>query len=196
MVSKMDNIINRSILIERSMLIAKTAHKAINQKRKYTGANYFIHPLEVHNILKEYTDDEVILSVGLLHDVVEDTEITLDFISENVSQEVAYVLEMVTDISKPEDGNRNFRKRMDREHYKTADYRGKMVKLADVISNGIDIQEHDKKFSVRYFYEIDLLLPFLKVESKLYMRALKMVYDYKIETENERLQNALNPVIL
>lgn len=186
----------KSELINKSMLIAQTAHKAINQKRKYSGADYIMHPLEVYNILSLHTTNEIILSVGLLHDVVEDTEITLDFISQNVSPEVAYVLEMVTDISKPEDGNRETRKAIDREHYKTADYRGKMVKLADIISNGYDIKKHDKHFAERYFYEIGLLLPFLEVEDFLYQKAQKMVYDYKIECENERLQNALNTAIL
>ncbi len=178
-------------MIKRSMLLSKTAHKAIGQKRKYTGEDYFAHPLEVYEILLGYTDNEVILSAALLHDVVEDTDITLDFISEEISLDVALVVEMVTDITKPEDGNRAERKKIDREHYKTADYRGKMVKLADIISNGFDIKENDKHFAVTYFKEIGLLLSYLEIDSLIYTIASEMVYDYNLECEEERLQNAL-----
>ena len=178
----------------RSRLIAETAHMAINHKRKYTGDDYIIHPNEVYNILIETgVKDQTILSSAWLHDVVEDTGITIDFLKKEVGFHIANTVSMLTDISKPEDGNRATRKRIDREHYKTADFRGKTVKLADCLSNGRNIKEHDKNFSVTYFKEIELLLPYLKGgNKKLYLMTEEMIKQYFIDTENERLQNALN----
>ena len=180
--------------VEIAELIAKTAHRAIGQRRKYTGQPYIIHPKEVVKILKDAgITDENILSAAWLHDVVEDTQITLTFITMNIGIEISNIVEMVTDISVPEDGNREERKRIDREHYLTADSRGKTVKLADCLSNGKDIEKNDKNFSVVYFREIKLLLPYLKGgNKKLYLKLDKMISEYENKLEHEKLQNALN----
>jgi len=182
--------------IEIAELIATTAHTATGQKRKYTNQPYIVHPAEVVILLKKFgITDENILSAAWLHDVVEDTELTLEFIRWNICNSVAEIVEMVTDISQPEDGNRATRKMLDREHYETADARGKIVKLADCLSNGYDIQKHDKNFAVVYFKEIKLLLPYLKGgNKKLYNAVYKMIKDYELDVENERLQTALNKI--
>jgi len=179
--------------LDRAKLIAETAHGATGQKRKYTGKPYIVHPAEVFLILiNAGIKDENILSAAWLHDVVEDTEITLEFVFKNVGFEVSKIVEMVTDISKPEDGNRKVRKQIDREHYLIADYRGKTVKLADCLSNGRDIEKNDRNFSVVYFKEIKLLLPYLKGgEESLYNDVENMISEYENRTEYERLQTAL-----
>jgi len=179
--------------IQLAELIATTAHYAIGQKRKYTGRPYIVHPAEVVKILKDFgIKDEVVLSAAWLHDVVEDTEITIEFIRWNVCVSVADVVEMVSDISRPDDGNRAVRKQMDREHYLTADWRGRSVKLADCLSNGRDIEKNDRNFSVVYFKEIKLLLPYLKGGDELLYQAVdKMIFEYENRAEHERLQSAL-----
>ena len=181
-----------SVLL-RSRLIAETAHMAICHKRKYTEDDYIVHPEEVYNILlKAGVKDQIILSTAWLHDTVEDTGVTLEFIRKEVGLRIAKTVEMVTDISKPEDGNRAIRKNIDRDHYKTADFRGKTVKLADCLSNGIDIKKNDKNFAVTYFKEIELLLPYLKGgNKKLYLMMEEMIKQYFIDAGNERLQDAL-----
>lgn len=175
--------------LERSELLASTAHYAIGQRRKYTNHLYIVHPAEVVIILKKAgIIDPVILGAAWLHDVVEDTEITLEFIQYNVCHSIANVVEMVTDISRPEDGNREYRKMLDRQHYLQADYRGKTVKLADCLSNGKDIEKNDRDFSVVYFKEIKLLLPYLKGGNTiLFKQVEKMIYEYENRVENERL---------
>jgi len=179
--------------VEIAKLIAETAHGATGQKRKYTGFPYIIHPAEVVFILQDAgITDEIILSAAWLHDVVEDTEITLEFIRWNICHNVAEVVEMVTDISCPDDGNRMVRKQIDREHYLTADARGKTVKLSDCLSNGRDIEKNDRNFSVVYFKEIKKLLPYLKGGNvKLYLEVEKMIKEYENRAEYERLQNSL-----
>src|SRR5690349_9834299 len=57
-------------LIRRAYLFSAKEHKG--QKRA-SGESYLVHPLEVANILADMKLDEVSVSTGLLHDVVEDT---------------------------------------------------------------------------------------------------------------------------
>ena len=179
--------------VEIAQLIAETAHGATGQRRKYTSRPYIVHPAEVVSILKSVgITDENILSAAWLHDVVEDTGITLEFIKWNVCKNVSDIVEMVTDISKPEDGNRETRKQIDREHYLHSNYKGQTVKLADCLSNGRDIEKNDRNFSVVYFKEIKLLLPYLLGgEESLFIAVEKMISDYENRAEYEKLQNAL-----
>jgi len=123
--------------------------------------------------------DENMLIAALLHDVVEDTQITLDCIEDWFGPDVRALVEMLTDVSKPEDGNRDVRKAIDREHTAKASPRAKTIKLADLIDNAGSIQEHDAKFAKIYMREKRLLLEVLKEgDPKLYAHASKIVNDY------------------
>lgn len=170
-------------------VVANTAHMAIGHKRKYTGLDYITHPMGVVGILKrhEVFDDDM-LSAAWLHDTVEDTGLTLGFIKSVFGQDIHDIVEMLTDVSKPEDGNREIRKAMDREHYKTADYRGMTVKIADCLDNGYDIMVSDPDFAIPYFKEMKLLAPYLeRGHNGLYLEILLMIREY----ENSRVQDAL-----
>lgn len=138
-----------SLLVQRAMLFAEAAHKAIGQKRKYTNEPYFIHPVEVVSILTKFlprTPQEVI-AAAYLHDVVEDTCITLEDIEAHFGKTVASYVEQLTDVSKPSDGNRATRKRIDREHTAKCHPLIANVKLADLISNSRTIVKYDKEFA-------------------------------------------------
>jgi hypothetical protein len=69
---------------------------------------------------------------------------------------------MLTDVSKPTDGNRAKRKNMDREHIAKASLQAKTIKLADLIDNTRSIVEHDPKFAKVYLTEKALLLEVLR----------------------------------
>lgn len=80
-------------LIEKAYNIAKTAHDG--QVRK-SGEPYIIHPLCVAIILAELELDKETIVSGLLHDVVEDTVMTAEEITEEFSEEVALLVDGVT----------------------------------------------------------------------------------------------------
>jgi guanosine-3',5'-bis(diphosphate) 3'-pyrophosphohydrolase len=112
----------------------------------------------------------------------EDTSITLDFIRLNLSEEVVVLVEMLTDVSKPEDGNRAQRKSIDREHIAKASPTAKTIKLADLISNSKSICEHDKDFAKVYIKEKELLLEVLtEGDPTLYAQAKDIVEKAKKE---------------
>lgn len=172
-------------LLDKAICFCRSAHCAVGQKRKYTGEDYYHHPEEVAMIvcdaLKEDCTHEI-LAAALCHDLCEDTNITLDFIRFNLSEEVAVLVEMLTDVSKPEDGNRAQRKQIDREHIAKASPAAKTIKLADLISNSKSICEHDKDFAKVYIKEKELLLEVLtEGDPTLYAQAKNIVEKAKKE---------------
>ena len=80
-------------LIEKAYKVAHEAHK--DQKRK-SGEPYIIHPLCVAIILADLEMDKETIVAGMLHDVVEDTEMTLDDITREFGEEVALLVDGVT----------------------------------------------------------------------------------------------------
>lgn len=133
-----------------------------HQKRKYTGEPYINHPREVRKILERagFTDPNI-LAAALLHDVVEDCAVTLARIRHAFGVRVATLVEQVTDVSRPEDGNRAVRKEIDRQHLAKAEPDAQSIKLADLIHNTSSIVEHDLGFARIYLAEKELLLKVL-----------------------------------
>ena len=73
--------------------------KHFGQKR-LTGEDYIIHPLNVAYILTRINADYETLSAGLLHDVVEDCNVSIDEIEENFGHNIAVLVDGVTKINK------------------------------------------------------------------------------------------------
>lgn len=103
---KIDNIIEKAneylttediAFIRRAYEYAKEAHK--DQFRR-SGEPYINHPIQVANILVDLRMDPVTIAGGFLHDVVEDTEVTLDDLRESFNDEVALVVDGVTKLGK------------------------------------------------------------------------------------------------
>lgn len=167
-------------LINRAKEFAKKAHAG--QYRKYTGEPYINHPISVYYIVKSVTDDESMLCSALLHDVVEDTDITLAEIEKEFGTEIMTIVSDLTDVSKPTDGNRKIRKAIDREHTSNACIKAKTIKLADLIDNTESIVKYDSKFAKVYMNEKKLLLSVLTEGNKsLYKQAKDIVYKYYLE---------------
>ena len=80
-------------MIEKAYKIAKEAHK--DQARK-SGEPYIIHPLWVGIILADLEMDKETIVAGMLHDAVEDTDMTLDDITRDFGEEVALLVDGVT----------------------------------------------------------------------------------------------------
>lgn len=153
-------------LVERARRFALIKHTEISQVRKYTGEPYINHPAEVVEIVKSVEHTDEMLAAAWLHDTVEDTNTTIEEIGELFGPVVKLFVACLTDISKPEDGNRATRKAMDRAHLSTAPPNVKTIKLADLISNSSSIIERDPNFAKVYLAEKRLLLEVLKEGDK------------------------------
>ena len=84
-------------LIEKGYEVARKAHEG--QKRK-SGEPYIIHPLYVALILADLELDKETITAGLLHDVVEDTIMTREQITEEFGSDVALLVDGVTKLEK------------------------------------------------------------------------------------------------
>lgn len=164
-------------IVRKAQVYAMAAHAAVGQKRKYTGEPYIVHPAEVAKIVASVpgsTPDMV--AAAWLHDVVEDTGCTYTDIHMAFGIDIATLVGWLTDVSKPEDGPRWYRKKMDREHTAQAPADAQTIKLADLISNSRSIMEHDPKFAKVYLEEKRMLLEVMtKGDAGLHAEASKFV---------------------
>ena len=162
-------------IIEKAEQFAVQAHGP--QKRKYSGEPYIVHPIEVSQIVRTVPHTNAMVAAAILHDVIEDTEATYDDVVVNFGVIIADLVNELTDVSKPEDGNRAVRKSLDRAHLAKASADAQTIKLADIISNSKDIKENDPSFAKVYIPEMKALLEVLdKGDSELIKKAEKQVF--------------------
>src|SRR5574340_761819 len=69
-------------------------------QQRASGEPYLVHPLEVAHVLAEMKLDTNAIAAGLLHDLVEDTAVTVEQIRQEFGEQVAHIVEGVTKISK------------------------------------------------------------------------------------------------
>lgn len=161
-------------LEERALDFAATAHASIDQRRKYTGEPYIVHPVAVAALVRSVPHTPQMIAAAYLHDVVEDTPVTIEDIEREFGAEVADLVGWLTDISKPEDGNRRVRKKIDLDHTAMAPPTAKTIKIADLIDNTLTIRARDPSFWKVYRREKLALLEVLRDgDSNLWHQAVK-----------------------
>ena len=122
-------------LLNRAYVYAMKAHG--NQKRA-SGDPYFSHPLEVAAILTELKLDDATIAAALLHDVIEDTDVTRAEIDQKFGKEIGALVDGLTKIKKLDlvtkkaEQAENFRKLLVAI---SSDIRVLLIKLADRLHN-------------------------------------------------------------
>jgi GTP pyrophosphokinase len=122
-------------LIRRAYVLADRAHQG--QMRK-SGEPYITHPVAVAGLVADLRLDEASICVALLHDTVEDTEVTLAEVQKEFGEEIASLVDGVTKLNqvqfttKEEQQAENFRKML---IAMSRDIRVILVKLADRVHN-------------------------------------------------------------
>jgi GTP pyrophosphokinase len=107
-------------------------------QRRASGEAYIGHPLEVAQVLAELKMDATAIAAGLLHDAVEDTDVTATEIGRRFGEQVAHIVEGVTKLDKIKFANRedhqaeNIRKML---LAMVTDLRVVIIKLADRLHN-------------------------------------------------------------
>lgn len=122
-------------LVEKAYQMAYTAHAG---QLRVSGDEYICHPLGVANILADLQIDAVTISASLLHDVVEDTDVTLEMLEKEFGKEIAMLVDGATKLSRIE-----FKSKEDHqmENYRkmflamAKDIRVVLIKLADRLHN-------------------------------------------------------------
>jgi (p)ppGpp synthase/HD superfamily hydrolase len=139
---------------------AVTAHG--EQKRKYTGEPYVVHPLSVaETIWRLGHGPYVTMTIGaMLHDVVEDCPgYTLDMIEKKFGQNVRQIVDDLTKREYPVEWTRKMRKAAETERLRNVQGISQTIKLADLIDNTMSIVPYDPTFAKVYLEEkLELLL--------------------------------------
>lgn len=112
-------------LTNKAMRFAYEAHHG---QLDYNGIPYIFHPLH----LAEQMDDELSCCAALLHDVVEDTDVTLDDLRKAFPEEVVSIVALLTHDDSAEYDNRNY---FDYIRAIKANPIAVKVKLADIAHN-------------------------------------------------------------
>ena len=122
-------------LIDKAYELAAKAH---SKQVRYSGQPYIIHPIAVAQILAQLGMDTASIIVALLHDTVEDTDVTVDKIKALFNEEIALLVDGVTKLgkvslsTKEEQQAENVRKML---LAMSQDIRVIIIKLADRIHN-------------------------------------------------------------
>ena len=123
-------------LLDRAIVFAVRAHAGTERRCK--GFPYIVHPLEAVGIVATMTSDQELLAAAALHDVVEDTDITLEQIRDEFGERIAALVAAETDELYPEVHDvESWRKRKQAaiDRLASASLDAKMVALGDKLSN-------------------------------------------------------------
>lgn len=168
--------------IEKAFKVAKDAHQG--QKRK-SGENYITHPLHAAAYLAEYELDHETIMAAILHDVVEDTKISLEDLGKDFGKKVA---ELVDGVSKLDKINFNSKEEADAANLRkmilamSNDIRVLLIKLADRRHNLSTINVLNKDKAKRIARET------LEIYAPLALRL--GIHNLSIELENLSFQTA------
>ncbi|MEU2420634.1 HD domain-containing protein [Streptomyces sp. NPDC007851] len=155
--------------LRRAYVLAESSHRG--QMRK-SGEPYITHPLAVTLILAELGAETTTLTASLLHDTVEDTDVTLDQVGEEFGAEVRYLVDGVTKLEKVDYGAaaepETFRKMLVATG---SDVRVMSIKLADRLHNmrTLGVMRREKQERIAKVTR-DVLIP---LAERLGVQALK-----------------------
>lgn len=130
--------LNEAYDLDRIGKAYDTAEKMHEGQLRKSGEPYLIHPVETDKILAELGMDDDTLVAGLLHDVVEDTEYTMEELVADFGQEVALLVDGVTKLGALVFENKETRQAENLRKMFLAmskDIRVLIIKLADRLHN-------------------------------------------------------------
>lgn len=130
-------LVMRMDLLEKAVAFALKAHEG--QVRKKSGTPYILHPMEAATIAATLTDDREVFAAVMLHDTVEDTDVTFEDIRREFGERVALLVQGETEqeypgLSREESWKLRKEESITRLREK-ADYSVKIMWLSDKLSN-------------------------------------------------------------
>lgn len=123
-------------ILDRAILFATEAHKG--QLRKGSETPYILHPFEAAAIVGTMTTDDEIIAAAVLHDVVEDTNTTIEQVEALFGKRIAGLVAAESENKHkelPAEASWKIRKQETLDHLETAPREVKMITLGDKLSN-------------------------------------------------------------
>lgn len=172
-------------VLQQVLEFADKAHG--DQQRKYAPERYIAHPMRVMQTCQQYGGGNNMLAAALLHDVLEDTEVSLeemqDFLThtfeKNDARAITGIVVELTDVyvkkNFPE-WNRRKRKQKEIERLLLISPQAQTIKYADIVDNATDVVTGDPEFAQVMLDEYAQLLKHLdKGDDALYKKAQNTV---------------------
>ena len=195
-------------LIEEAIIYATIMHQG--KVRKFINNPFILHPMEVAQILSTLTDDPEIITAGILHDVVEETDGTLEEIKKRFGNRVALLVDSETEKkSENEDRSMTWKRRKEESLMVLKNSRDKGVKmlwLADKLSNirsftGLYLEQGEVFFESlhqpdpdmqRWYYQsiVEILEQDLSKTTayREYINRLNTIWPGSVDTEMEKFK--------
>jgi len=165
-------------LIKAAEAFATGAHCGVGQIRKYTGEDYIVHPIRVATLVGEVKNASTdMVRAALLHDVVEDTEVTIETIEYFFGSRVSNFVSYLTKKTKQDypGYNRRRLKEIEAARLAQAPYEVQTIKYADFIDNGPSIIQNDPEFAKVWIQEKNMAMEGMtRGDPELYNRALSI----------------------
>ncbi len=154
-------------LSEEDLILVKNAYKlascAHSHQLRDSGEPFITHPLAVATILAEWKADKNTICAAILHDVVEDTNVTLEEIKEQFGEIIASLVDGVTNLTSMNFSNIQDNKNANMRKIITSfrkDVRIILIKLADRLHNMRTLEYKDpKKRKIKALETMDLYVP-------------------------------------
>ena len=178
-------------MVEEAYNLASFKHAGVTRK---SGEPYIQHPIEVAYILATLQGGPATLAAGFLHDVVEDTDTTIDDIKEKFGEDVAFLVDSLTKIQRMKLSHRSEIDFEAEDHRKiflgmAKDVRVILVKLADRLHNmrTLDSLSNERQKALAQetldvFTPIAHRLGIYSIQSELEDLSLKYLEPEKYET--------------
>ena len=178
------------ILIKIATNLATASHRG--QVRKYTGEPYIHHPLRVAaSVEAVFPGNPRAVLIAILHDVVEDTDTSIEDIEELFGAIIAEDVAALTKISHP-GMNRAAVLAAYGEQLGKASVEVQVVKACDIVDNIESIAEHDPKFGVVYAAEkLEEIALLSKLPPNVAEYVKGIVIAARVDSERNIIQNAL-----
>lgn len=179
--------------IEQAYEFAKKAHSG--QKRR-SGEDFIIHPLNVAYTLANLSLDKTAICAALLHDTVEDANVSLDTLKKQFGEETAYLVEGVSKLKKIKysSGKNNITDLQKLFFVMAKDIRAALIKLADRLHNMETLEYMDSEQKKEKAMEtLDIYAP---IADRLGMGEVKgkledLAFPYLLPKEYERVRQLI-----
>jgi hypothetical protein len=132
-----------SDLVKAAKLFANGSHQRITAHRNPALQSFEMHLKSVAQIVSSVSHDEETIAAAWLHDIVEDTGVTIGDVERMFGSKVAGLVGELALVSQPTRGNRAARFALEKEQFANASAAAKTVKLADLIDTSRDLCKND-----------------------------------------------------
>ena len=140
-------------LVKAAKLFAIGNHQRITAYRNPALQSLEVHLRSVAQIVSSVSQEEETIAAAWLHDIVEDTSVTIDDLERMLGKKVARLVGELTIVGHSPPGNRAKRFALEKEHFANISGAAKTIKLADLIDTGRDLYKNDRASFVAYAAE-------------------------------------------